>query len=139
MRRHAATATYSTRAGRRSDPGRCSSGRKMARAPMNRIDTSNALIQLPPILGSVEMALGGSNQAVASDAPSLKAADADPVPRPSRPGIGAGKSPVILGFLGLEPKVIHDHAEIREGSHKGLRHVGDGVASDGRRVIVDTQ
>lgn len=85
------------------------------------------------------MALGGSNQAVASDTPSLKAANADPVPRPSWPGVRAGKSPAILGFVGLGPKVIHDHAKIREGSHKGLRHLGDCVPSDGRRAIVDTQ
>jgi len=46
---------------------------------------------------------------------------------------------MILGFAGLEPKLIHDHPKIREGSHKGLRHFGDCVPSDGRRAIVDPQ
>lgn len=46
---------------------------------------------------------------------------------------------MILGFAGLEPKVIHDHAKIREGRHKGLRHFSDRVPSDGRRAIVDPQ
>src|SRR5207248_2729867 len=88
----------------------------------------------------IEMALGGSNQAVASDSPSLKATNADhPVPRPSWPGVRARKSPVILGLVGLQPKIIEDHAKIREGSHKGLRHSGNGVPSDGRRVIIDAQ
>src|SRR6478735_2269771 len=85
------------------------------------------------------MALRGSNQTVASDTPSFEATNADPVPRSSWPGVGAGQSPVILGFVGLEPKVIHDHAKIREGSHKGLRHLDDCVPSDRRRAIVDPQ
>lgn len=85
------------------------------------------------------MPLGGSNQAVASDTPSFKAANAHPVPRPPWPGVRAGQSPVILGFAGLEPKVIHDHAKIREGSHEGLRYLGDCAPPDGRRAIIDTQ
>src|SRR5437764_7180944 len=85
------------------------------------------------------MALRASNQAVASDAPSLKSANADLVPRSSRPGVRAGKSPVIFWFAGLQPKILEDHAKIREGSHKGLRQLGDCVPSDGRRVIVHAQ
>jgi len=46
---------------------------------------------------------------------------------------------MILGFSGLEPKVIHDHAKIRKGTHKGLCHFGDCIPSDGRCAIVDTQ
>ena len=82
------------------------------------LNWSDSSFQLASILGRIEVALGGSNQAVASDTPSFKAANADPVPRPPWPGVRAGKSPVILGFVGLEPKVIHDHAKIREGSHE---------------------
>jgi hypothetical protein len=115
---------------------------------MNRIDIfsgagalfwEHSLFQLMTILGGVEMPVGGSNQAIASDTPLLKATHAEPVPGPSWPGVGARKNPVILGFIGLEPKVIHYHAKIREGRHKGLRHLGDCAASDGRRALVDTK
>src|SRR5579872_4320903 len=85
------------------------------------------------------MPLRGSNQTVAPDPPPLKAANADPVPRPSRAAVRADESPMILRFVGLEPKVIHDHTKIRKGSHKGPCHFGDCIPSDGRRAIVDTQ
>src|SRR5580765_8334166 len=44
------------------------------------------------------MALRGGNQAVAPHSPFLKAADTNLVGFPSRPGIRAGKRPVVLGL-----------------------------------------
>jgi hypothetical protein len=83
--------------------------------------------------------LGGGNTAVASDAPSLKAPDVDLLPRSSWSGVRAGKSPVIFGFAGMRTKVVEYDAKIREGSHKGLRHLGDRVPSDRRRPVIDAQ
>src|ERR1039457_2484296 len=78
-----------SRATRTGASRRCRSGRGLWAA------------QLPATLGGVEMPLRRGNQAVAPDPPFLKATDADPAARASRPGVRAGQCPVVLGLIAL--------------------------------------
>jgi hypothetical protein len=103
------------------------------------IARSDAMFHLTTILSRIEMALRRSNQSAASEGPLLEAADEDPAPRPSRPGVGPGKSPVILRLPSLEPDLLHDNAEIGERNHEGPRHLGDRAPPNGRRAIIDPQ
>lgn len=56
-------------------------------------------LQLPSILGSVEVALRGGNQAVVVHAPNFETADPHLVTSSSRPRIRAGESPVVLEHI----------------------------------------
>src|SRR6476620_241120 len=85
------------------------------------------------------MALRGGNQAVAPHSPFLKAADTNLVGFPSRPGIRAGKRPVVLGLIAPKQKVIHHNRKIWKCGHERLCQLGNAVPADSRRIIVDTQ
>jgi hypothetical protein len=52
------------------------------------------VLQLTPIIGGIELALGGGDESIGSNLPTLEAADANPMPGPSRPGVGADQRPV---------------------------------------------
>jgi len=97
------------------------------------------VFQLPAIFSRIEMALRRSDLSVPSEGPSLEAADEDPTPRPSWPGAGSGKRPVVLRRSRLDPDVCHDDAEVEERNDEGSCHRGDGVPPDGRRAIIDPE
>src|ERR1019366_2409555 len=108
----------------------CSSRPVLRRAP---------LFQLPAILGGVEMALRGCNQAVALHSPFLKTAYTDPAARASRPGVRAGESPAVLDLIAPLRQLIHDYREVRKSGHERVRHLGDCAPSDRWRAVIDSQ
>src|ERR1043166_5533201 len=63
-----------------------------------------AIIELAPILRSIEVSLRGSDQSIGTDGPFFIAADAHMIAVASGPGVGTYERPVIFGCLGF-----HDH------------------------------
>src|SRR4029077_9582895 len=88
--------------------------------------------KLPPILRSIKMPLRLRNQSILSELPYLVAAEPNPVPGASRPGVGAHKCPAVNGAISPDADVVHRQLHIRKRAHESLRHFCDGAAPNVR-------
>jgi len=55
----------------------------------------HAAFNLPFVIGAIEVAPRLGYESIVSNLPYLEAADANPLPGPARPGVGADECPVV--------------------------------------------
>ena len=67
----------------------------------------HAQFQLTLVIRTVEVALRLGNKSVISDLPFLEPAEANPIPSPARPGVGAGECPMVFCPVALNQDVVH--------------------------------
>src|ERR1019366_5565217 len=110
------------------------------RASVARLSSgADSLLDLTLILGAVEVAQRLGDEAVSTDPPLLETAEANPLPSPSRPGVGADERPAVHSVVTFYGQFVHDDCHVGERGHESLSHLGDGTTTNSRRSVIDTE
>ena len=96
------------------------------------------MFELALVVGAVEIALRLCDEAVRRKLPKLESAEANAAAGSARASVGTDEGPMVSSAIALNDEVIHQQLQIGKRRYESLRHLSDGLPSNGRSAAVDS-